>query len=93
MWVVFLGYGLAFYWGAVLIEEGVDNPRLAIVASPRIMVGVVWDAIQQQLLGHDRTGEPWTAGNIVSVFFCVFIGSFYLGNVQPGRICGLIHAK
>mmetsp|Transcript_27047 Transcript_27047/g.62521 ORF Transcript_27047/g.62521 Transcript_27047/m.62521 type:complete len:1278 (+) Transcript_27047:121-3954(+) len=65
MWVVFLGYGLAFYWGAVLIEEGVDNPR---------------------------TGEPWTAGNIVSVFFCVFIGSFYLGNVQPG-ISALTQAK
>eukprot|EP00403_Amphidinium_massartii_P018274 CAMPEP_0178429642 /NCGR_PEP_ID=MMETSP0689_2-20121128/30907_1 /TAXON_ID=160604 /ORGANISM="Amphidinium massartii, Strain CS-259" /LENGTH=1274 /DNA_ID=CAMNT_0020051469 /DNA_START=66 /DNA_END=3890 /DNA_ORIENTATION=- len=59
MFVVFLGYALAFYWGAYLISEGIENPR---------------------------KNEPWSAGDIMSVFFCVFIGSFYLGNVQPGLV-------
>jgi len=59
MMVEFLGYALAFYGGAILVYEGVDNPR---------------------------TGEAWTPGTIMTVFFCVFIGSFFLGNINPGMV-------
>eukprot|EP00928_Gymnodinium_smaydae_P036810 TRINITY_DN25678_c0_g2_i1.p1 TRINITY_DN25678_c0_g2~~TRINITY_DN25678_c0_g2_i1.p1 ORF type:complete len:1307 (+),score=203.20 TRINITY_DN25678_c0_g2_i1:353-3922(+) len=33
---------------------------------------------------NPATGEPYQIGTILSVFFCVFIGSFMIGNVEPG---------
>lgn len=33
---------------------------------------------------NPTTGKTWEPGVIMSIFFCIFIGSFSLGNVQPG---------
>jgi len=32
---------------------------------------------------NPTTGEPWTPGSILSIFFCIFIGSFMIGNIDP----------
>jgi len=36
---------------------------------------------------HDHlnpaTGRPWEPGNILAIFFCVFTGSFCIGNLDP----------
>eukprot|EP00930_Biecheleria_cincta_P042445 TRINITY_DN29208_c0_g1_i1.p1 TRINITY_DN29208_c0_g1~~TRINITY_DN29208_c0_g1_i1.p1 ORF type:complete len:1315 (-),score=229.41 TRINITY_DN29208_c0_g1_i1:121-3717(-) len=32
---------------------------------------------------NPSTGEEWMPGRILSIFFCVFIGSFMIGNVDP----------
>lgn len=33
---------------------------------------------------NPATGQLWSPGTILSIFFCVFIGSFSIGNVGPG---------
>lgn len=32
---------------------------------------------------NPATGELWNPGRILSIFFCVFIGSFMIGNIDP----------
>lgn len=32
---------------------------------------------------NPSTGELWTPGRILSIFFCIFIGSFMIGNIDP----------
>lgn len=32
---------------------------------------------------NSKTGDPWTAGDVVAVFFAVVFGGFALGQVQP----------
>ncbi|CAJ1336106.1 unnamed protein product [Effrenium voratum] len=32
---------------------------------------------------NPATGEPWRTGDIMSIFLCIFIGSFMLGQIDP----------
>lgn len=32
---------------------------------------------------NPATGRPWEPGNILAIFFCVFTGSFMIGNLDP----------
>ena len=56
MMVVFLGYGLAFWFGMTLRYNNEVNPS---------------------------TGKLWEPGTIMAIFFCIFIGSFMIGNLDP----------
>jgi len=56
MCIVFLGYGLAFWFGMTLRYNDELNPA---------------------------TGEAWEPGTIMAIFFCIFIGSFMIGNLDP----------
>ncbi|CAE7381505.1 ABCB1, partial [Symbiodinium pilosum] len=56
MMIVFLGYGLAFWFGMTLRYNDEINPA---------------------------TGEAWNPGTIMAIFFCIFIGSFMIGNLDP----------
>ncbi|CAD7928077.1 unnamed protein product [Amoebophrya sp. A120] len=54
--VCFLLYGLAFWYGAILVKDGVKN---------------------------QETGEAFTGGDVMKVFFCVLMGMFGIGSVAP----------
>ena len=56
MCIVFLGYGLAFWFGMTLKYNDQINPA---------------------------TGREWEPGTIMAIFFCIFIGSFMIGNLDP----------
>mmetsp|Transcript_57302 Transcript_57302/g.101615 ORF Transcript_57302/g.101615 Transcript_57302/m.101615 type:complete len:1276 (+) Transcript_57302:45-3872(+) len=32
---------------------------------------------------NPATGEPWKPGRILTIFFCIFIGSFSVGQIEP----------
>ena len=32
---------------------------------------------------NPATGEEWQPGTIMAIFFCIFIGSFMIGNLDP----------
>lgn len=32
---------------------------------------------------NPATGEEWQPGTILAIFFCIFIGSFMIGNLDP----------
>eukprot|EP00392_Amoebophrya_sp_AT5.2_P005678 g5688.t1 len=52
----FLCYALAFWYGSILVADGVEN---------------------------DRTGKPFTGGDVLKVFFCILMGMFGIGSVAP----------
>jgi len=56
MMIIFLGYGLAFWFGMTLRYNEELNPA---------------------------TGKLWEPGTIMAIFFCIFIGSFMIGNLDP----------
>jgi len=56
MCIIFLGYGLAFWFGMTLRYNEEINPA---------------------------TGKFWEPGTIMAIFFCIFIGSFMIGNLDP----------
>ena len=56
MMVMYLGYGLASWFGMTLRYNDEINPA---------------------------TGKPWEPGLILAIFFCIFVGSFMIGNLDP----------
>ncbi|OLP94424.1 Multidrug resistance protein 1 [Symbiodinium microadriaticum] len=56
MMIMYLGYGLAFWFGMTLRYNDEVNPA---------------------------TGRLWEPGLILAIFFCIFVGSFMIGNLDP----------
>jgi len=72
------GFWLGFTWAVMFASYGVA-----------FYTGMLF---KYHGVKNHSTGQVWTPGNILAVFFCVLSGSFMLGNVAPG-IVALSKAK
>ncbi|OLQ10644.1 Multidrug resistance protein 1 [Symbiodinium microadriaticum] len=64
-----IGLGTGFSW---FVEY--SNYALAFFAGMNF-------AYHREL--NPATGEPWRTGDIMTIFFCIFIGSFFMGQIDP----------
>jgi len=64
------GFWLGYIWGVMFMSYAVA-----------FYAGMLF---KYHGVKNPSTGNAWTPGNILAVFFCVFTGSFMVGNAVPG---------